>query len=84
MRIAWNATAAVMRMKQNVSGVRNGLSQAVPVRLVQIDMEKEDASAMTMTENAGISPAGLARSRRPAMATPDLGAKSRLRDRLLG
>jgi hypothetical protein len=76
MGIAWNAIAAVMSMKQNVSGVRNGLSQAVPVRWVQIDMEKENPSTMTMTDNTGTSPAGLSRSRGPAMARPDRGASS--------
>jgi hypothetical protein len=84
MKIAWNAIAAVMRMKQNVSGGRNGLGQAVPVRLIRIEKEKEDPSAMTMTENIGASPAGLVRRRRPAMPVPDRRTQSQMRDRRIG
>jgi hypothetical protein len=60
------------------------LGRVVPVRLIQIDMEKEGPSAMTMTENIGASPAGLVRRRRPAMPVPDRRTQSQMRDRRIG
>jgi hypothetical protein len=60
------------------------LGRVVPVRLMRSDMEKEDPSVMTMTENTGAEPADSSRSRGPAMPAPDRRTQSQMRDRRIG
>lgn len=62
MKIAWNAIAAVTRMKQSESGDRSDMDPGVTAQSSRINMATEDTNAKMMTENHSVSPARLIRN----------------------